>query len=45
MANLQSYLNWFVYLFRVKGVVGKWPKMGRILRHLVLFNGTYQRNT
>ena len=31
MANLQSYLNWFVYLFRVKGAVEQWPKMDRIL--------------
>ena len=45
MTNLQSYLNWFVYLFRVKGAVEQWPKMDRILRHLILFNGTYKRNT
>ena len=45
MTNLQSYLNWFVYLFRVKGAVDQWPKMDRILRHLILFNGTYKRNT
>ena len=45
MTNLQSYLNWFVYLFRVKGAVEQWPKMYRILRHLILFNGTYKRNT
>ena len=44
MANLQSYLNWFVYLFRVKGAVEQWTKMDRI-RHLILFNGTYKRNT
>lgn len=31
MTNLQSYLNWFVYLLRVKGVVYQWPKMDRIL--------------
>ncbi len=45
MTNLQSYLNWFVYLFRVKGAVEQWPKMDRILRHLILFNGTYKRIT
>jgi len=43
--NLQSYLNWFIYLFRVKGNVDKWPKMDRILRHLVLNEGKYMRNT
>ena len=42
--NLQSYLNWFVYLFRVKGNVDKWPKMDRILRHLVLNDGQFKRN-
>ena len=45
MTNLQSYLNWFVYLFRVKNAVEQWPKMDRILLHLILFNGTYKRNT
>ena len=24
--NLQSYLNWFVYLFRVRQAEEKWPK-------------------
>ena len=41
--NLQSYLNWFVYLFRVKGAADRWPKMNRILRHLVLTDTTYKR--
>ena len=43
MDNLQSYLNWFVYLFKVKGNVDRWPKMNRILRHLVLSNIQYKR--
>ena len=43
MENLQSYLNWFVYLFRVKGAADRWPKMERILRHLVLTNVQYKR--
>ena len=41
--NLQSYLNWFVYLFRVKGAADRWSKMNRILRHLVLTDTTYKR--
>ena len=41
--NLQSYLNWFVYLFRVKGAADRWPKMNRIFRHLVLTDVTYKR--
>ena len=43
MDNLQSYLNWFVYLFRVKGAVDRWPKMERILRHLVLTDVQHKR--
>ena len=43
MGNLQSYLNWFVYLFRVKGAADRWPKMERILRHLVLTDIQYKR--
>lgn len=34
--NLQSYLNWFVYLFRVKRDNERYPKVERIMRHLVL---------
>ena len=45
MTNLQSYLNWFVYLFRVNGARDKWPKMERILRHLVLTDCQYKRKT
>ena len=45
MVNLQSYLNWFVYLFRVKGASDRWPKMSRILRHLVLTDVQYKRKS
>ncbi len=41
--NLQSYLNWFVYIFRVKKSDENWPKISRILRHLVLYEGQYKR--
>ena len=34
-SNLQSYLNWFVYLFRVRRDEEKWPKTARVLRHLL----------
>lgn len=36
--NLQSYLNWFIYLLRVKTYEERWPKTERILRHLLLTN-------
>lgn len=41
--NLESYLNWFVYLFRVKAQDERWPKIDRILRHLVLSNSKLTR--
>ena len=34
--NLQSYLNWFIYLQRVKKQQDKWEKSSRIMRHLLL---------
>lgn len=34
--NLQSYLNWFVYLFRVRRDEEKWPKTARVMRHLLM---------
>lgn len=43
LKNLQSYLNWFVYLFRVKDSKDKWPKTERILRHLALDFTNYTR--
>jgi hypothetical protein len=41
--NLQSYLNWFVYLFRGKAADDTWPAVPRILRHLVLTDTTRKR--
>ena len=43
--NLQSYLNWFIYLQRCKRDNEKWPKTTRILRHLVLTNARLVRKT
>lgn len=41
--NLQSYLNWFIYLQRVKQYNEVWPKTTRILRHLLLTNTKFTR--
>ena len=41
--NLQSYLNWFIYLQRVKANDDKYPKNERILRHLLLSNVRFTR--
>ena len=40
--NLQSCLNWFVYLFRVRRDEGKWPKAARVLRHLLMSDSHYR---
>ena len=41
-ANLQSYLNWFVYLFRVRQAEDIWPKTARVVRHLLVPDATYR---
>ena len=41
--NLQSYLNWFVYLFRVKRDNEEYPETERVLRHLLLNSAHYTR--
>lgn len=41
-ANLQSYLNWFVYLFRVCRDDEKWPKTARVLRHLLMTDAHFR---
>jgi len=40
--NLQHYLNWFVYLFRVTRDKEKWPKVERVLRHLAMSETTFR---
>lgn len=34
--NLQSYLNLYVYLFRVKRDSERWPEVARVVRHLLM---------
>jgi hypothetical protein len=41
-ANLQSYLNWYVYLFRVNQAQEKWPKTERVVRHLLMAETQYR---
>ena len=40
--KFHSYLNWFVYLFRVRRDEGKWPKTARALRHLLMSDSHYR---
>lgn len=44
-ANLQSYLNWYVYLFRVNQAGGKWPKTERVVRHLLQSDASFRSKT
>lgn len=44
-ANLQSYLNWYVYLFRVKQAHEKWPETERVVRHLLMTDAYYRSST
>lgn len=41
--NLQSYLNLYVYLFRVKRDDERWPKIARVVRHLLMTDATFRR--
>ncbi len=45
MKNLQSYLNWFVYLLKVKLDKDKYPIVKRIIRHLLLDEGRFTRES
>ena len=42
MANMQSYLNWYVYLFRVNQAKDKWPETARVLRHLMMTKASFR---
>ena len=41
-ANLQSYLNWYVYLFRVNMAHDRWPETERVVRHLLMADTHYR---
>ncbi len=41
--NLQSYLNLYVYFFRVKRDDGRWPKIARVVRHLLMAEARFRR--
>jgi transposase-like protein len=42
MKNLQSYLNWYVYLFRVKQAKERWPEIARVVRHLLMIDSRFR---
>jgi len=41
-ANLQSHLNWFVYLFRINMARDKWPEMERVVRHIMMVDTRFR---
>lgn len=41
-ANLQSYLNWYVYLFRVNQARGRWPRTEGVVRHLLMSDAHFR---
>lgn len=45
MGNLQPYLNWFVYLFRVKRDSERWPETARVVRHLLCSEARFRSST
>lgn len=42
MANMQSYLNWYVYLFRVNQARDRWPRTARVVRHLMMTDARFR---
>ena len=42
MKNLQSYLNWYVYLFRVKQAKERRPEIARVVRHLLMIDSHFR---
>ena len=45
MKNTQSYLNWFVYLLKVKLNKDKYPITQRIIHHLLLDERRFTRES
>ncbi len=43
--NLQSHLNWYVYLFRVNQARDRWPETERAVRHLLMTDARFHSST
>lgn len=43
--NLQSCLNLYVYLLRVKRDDERWPKIARVVRHLLMTDARFRSST
>ena len=40
--NLQAYLDWYVYLFRVNQARDEWGPNARVVRHILMADATYR---
>lgn len=40
--NLQAYLDWYVYLFRVNQARDRWDRTERVVRHILMADATYR---
>lgn len=40
--NLQAYLDWYVYLFRVNQARDRWGRTARVVRHILMTDATYR---
>lgn len=40
--NLQAYLDWYVYLFRVNQARDRWNPTERVVRHILMADATYR---
>ena len=40
--NLQAYLDWYVYLFRVNQTHDRWDPTARVVRHILMADTTYR---
>ena len=45
MSNMQSYLNWYVYLFRVNQAKDRWPETARVVRHMMMSDASFRSST
>ncbi|MEE0448793.1 MAG: hypothetical protein UC928_02650, partial [Collinsella sp.] len=41
-ANLQAYLDWYVYLFRVNQARDRWDPTARVVLHILMADATYR---
>ena len=40
--NLQAYLDWYVYLFRVYQARDRWDPTARVVRHILTADASYR---